>query len=161
MKGTPFYTGEYGIRQGHVEDRVNVWPLLYYREPALSIAWPFIEKTDEHIALRPVFSVYGLDDAERVYNVLWPLGQFDFQHDRHRIFPAFWGEDYACLFPLYWHMGHPLGAGGGVFLFASVLERFLGLYTSLNSFTKSVVTTKQREEPLRRWPPRAGEQVLL
>jgi type VI secretion system protein ImpG len=51
--------------------------------------------------------------------------------------------------------------GGGVFLFASVLERFLGLYTSLNSFTKTVVTTQQREEPLRRWPPRAGEQVLL
>ncbi len=51
--------------------------------------------------------------------------------------------------------------GGGVFLFASVLERFLGLYTSLNSFTKTILTTNQREEPLRRWPPRAGEQVLL
>ena len=52
-------------------------------------------------------------------------------------------------------------SGGGVFLFASLLERFLGLYTSINSFTKTLVTTTQREEPLRRWPPRAGEQVLL
>ncbi|MCU0875373.1 MAG: type VI secretion system baseplate subunit TssF, partial [Pirellulaceae bacterium] len=51
--------------------------------------------------------------------------------------------------------------GGGVFLFASVLERFLGLYVSVNSFTKTVATTTKREEPLRRWPPRAGEQVLL
>jgi type VI secretion system protein ImpG len=52
-------------------------------------------------------------------------------------------------------------SGGGVFLFASVLERFLGLYTSINSFTKTTVRTHQREEPLHRWPPRAGEQVLL
>jgi type VI secretion system protein ImpG len=51
--------------------------------------------------------------------------------------------------------------GTGVFLFASVLERFLGLYASLNSFTQLVATTQQREEPLRRWPPRAGEQILL
>jgi type VI secretion system protein ImpG len=51
--------------------------------------------------------------------------------------------------------------GTGVFLFASVLEKFLGLYASLNSFTQLVATTQQREEPLKRWPPRAGEQILL
>ncbi|MGH7931829.1 MAG: type VI secretion system baseplate subunit TssF [Candidatus Binataceae bacterium] len=51
--------------------------------------------------------------------------------------------------------------GSGAFLFASVLERFLGLYTSLNSFSQLVAITKQREEPLKRWPPRAGEQILL
>jgi type VI secretion system protein ImpG len=51
--------------------------------------------------------------------------------------------------------------GAGVFLFASVLERFLGLYTSVNSFTRTTVRTKQREGDLKRWPPRAGEQTLL
>jgi type VI secretion system protein ImpG len=51
--------------------------------------------------------------------------------------------------------------GSGVFLFASVLEKFLGLYTSLNSFTQMIATTRQREEPLKQWPPRAGEQILL
>ena len=51
--------------------------------------------------------------------------------------------------------------GSGVFLFASVLEKFLGLYVSLNSFTQLVATTLQREEPVKRWPPRAGEQILL
>ncbi len=51
--------------------------------------------------------------------------------------------------------------GSGVFLFASVLEQFLGLYASLNSFTQLVATTLQRERPLKRWPPRAGEQILL
>lgn len=51
--------------------------------------------------------------------------------------------------------------GSGVFLFASVLERFFGLYASLNSFVQLVAKTRQREEPLRRWPPRLGEQILL
>lgn len=51
--------------------------------------------------------------------------------------------------------------GSGLFLFASVLERFLGLYTSLNSFIQLIVTTQQREEPVKQWPPRAGEQILL
>jgi type VI secretion system protein ImpG len=51
--------------------------------------------------------------------------------------------------------------GSGLFLFAAVLEKFLGLYSSLNSFSKLVVTTQQRKEPLKRWPPRAGEQILL
>ena len=52
-------------------------------------------------------------------------------------------------------------SGSGVFLFASVVERFLGLYSSINSFTKAIATTNQREGELCRWPPRAGERVLL
>jgi type VI secretion system protein ImpG len=52
-------------------------------------------------------------------------------------------------------------AGSGVFLFASLLERFLGLYASLNSFSQLVVRTKQRKEVLREWRPRAGERILL
>ncbi len=51
--------------------------------------------------------------------------------------------------------------GAGVFLFASVLEKFFGLYASLNSFTQLIAKTLQREEPLKKWPPRAGEQILL
>lgn len=51
--------------------------------------------------------------------------------------------------------------GTGVFLFASVLERFLGLYASVNSFSQLVATLQQQEGYLKKWPPRAGEQVLL
>ncbi|MFN7945849.1 MAG: type VI secretion system baseplate subunit TssF [Blastocatellia bacterium] len=51
--------------------------------------------------------------------------------------------------------------GTGVFLLAAVLERFLGLYVSLNSFNQVVVRTRQRERELRKWPPRMGEQILL
>ena len=51
--------------------------------------------------------------------------------------------------------------GGGVYLFASVLEHFLGHYVSLNSFSQLRAVSRQRKEPLREWPPRAGRQILL
>jgi type VI secretion system protein ImpG len=52
-------------------------------------------------------------------------------------------------------------AGGSAFLFASVLERFLALYCSLNSFTRLIARLSHTEGELKRWPPRAGEQPLL
>ncbi len=51
--------------------------------------------------------------------------------------------------------------GGGVYLFASVLERFLAQYASLNSFSQLVATTRQRKEVLREWAPRAGQKILM
>jgi type VI secretion system protein ImpG len=52
-------------------------------------------------------------------------------------------------------------AGGGVYLLASVLERFLGLYVSLNSFAVLAARTKQRRSLLREWAPRSGWKALL
>jgi type VI secretion system protein ImpG len=52
-------------------------------------------------------------------------------------------------------------AGGGVFLFSSVLERFFGLYASVNSFSRLSVRTRQRKGALREWAPRAGSKALL
>ena len=51
--------------------------------------------------------------------------------------------------------------GGGVYLFAAVLECFLGLYVSMNSFSQLRVRTRQRKEILQQWPPRAGQKILL
>ena len=59
------------------------------------------------------------------------------------------------------HFDEEKFTGSGVFLFAAVLERFLGLYSSINSFIKTIATTNKREEALHRWPPRAGDKRLL
>jgi type VI secretion system protein ImpG len=54
-----------------------------------------------------------------------------------------------------------LFVGSGIYLFASILEQFLGLYASLNSFSQLVVRTQQRKEVLKEWRPRAGQKILL
>lgn len=51
--------------------------------------------------------------------------------------------------------------GGGVYLFASVIENFLALYASLNSFSQLTATVRQRKEVLREWVPRAGRRILM
>lgn len=49
-----------------------------------------------------------------------------------------------------------LYVGSSAFLFASVLNRFLGLYAPTNSFTQLRVRSLQREGEWKRWPPMAG-----
>jgi type VI secretion system protein ImpG len=51
--------------------------------------------------------------------------------------------------------------GGGVYLFANVLDRFLGSYTSINSFCQLAARTNQRKEMLGEWPPKAGSKPLI
>ncbi len=51
--------------------------------------------------------------------------------------------------------------GTSPYLLAAVLDRFLGLYTSLNSFTQLVARMPPDEEPLHTWPPRAGDHLLV
>lgn len=52
-------------------------------------------------------------------------------------------------------------AGAGLYLFASVLEHFLGLYASLNSFSVLAARSQQRKRLVREWAPRAGWKPLL
>ena len=52
-------------------------------------------------------------------------------------------------------------AGSGLYLFAAVLERFLGGYASMNSFAQLTARSTLRKEALAKWPPRAGTQTLL
>ncbi len=52
-------------------------------------------------------------------------------------------------------------AGAGIYLMASVLERFFGLYTSMNSFTTLRARSLQRKRDVREWPPRAGWKSLV
>jgi type VI secretion system protein ImpG len=52
-------------------------------------------------------------------------------------------------------------AGSGAFLLASILERFFGLYSAVNSFTQLRVSTLQRKGVVWAWPPRTGEQIVV
>ena len=52
----------------------------------------------------------------------------------------------------------PLGTG--VFLLGAVLEQFLAKYAAINSFTETVIQTRQRGQ-IMRWPPRMGRRQIL
>ncbi|WP_121632429.1 type VI secretion system baseplate subunit TssF [Tropicibacter alexandrii] len=50
--------------------------------------------------------------------------------------------------------------GSGVMLMGAVLDRFLAEYVSVNSFTKTVIRTRQRGH-VKTWPPRLGGGHIL
>lgn len=58
-------------------------------------------------------------------------------------------------------LAETLAATGDGYLLSAVLERFLGLYVSINGFTRLTSRFRGRPDPLRRWPARAGTRVLL
>ena len=117
MKGTPLFSGEYEYNEGSAEDRIPFWPLLYYRDPVLTVLYPLMEFTPKHQAVRPVYFADDLDTDYPEYNVAWPLAKFEPGNDRYRIFPVYWGDDYFNVFPLYWHEGDPWGGTGHNALF--------------------------------------------
>ncbi|MBI3565835.1 MAG: hypothetical protein HY079_11605 [Elusimicrobia bacterium] len=101
LRGTPF-----SVADARPEpDRVNAWPLYYRNGTDRSVLWPLYERTPDHVAYRPLFSVYKLDRPRRQYNVLWPLSQFDGDERRNWVLLAYWGEDRAGpfrgLFPVF------------------------------------------------------------
>jgi type VI secretion system protein ImpG len=52
-------------------------------------------------------------------------------------------------------------ASNGLFLLASVLERFLALHATVNVFVRTNATLQGRPGSVARFPPRAGARVLL
>ena len=116
FSSTPFYSGDEVKFTGNVEDRVNLWPLAYWREPVGSVAWPLVSFGNDHFALRPIYSQYkahGKSDYNE-FNFIWPIGQFDTHSRDYRIFPLFWGKSYSgnpyfCLFPALWRGGETTG----------------------------------------------------
>ena len=51
--------------------------------------------------------------------------------------------------------------GSASFLFAAVLNHFVALYASVNSFTQLVIRSEQREGVWKKWPSMAGEKIIL
>lgn len=110
FSSTPFYTGGEVKFSAAAEDRVNAWPVAYWREPVGSVAWPLVSWGDGHFALRPIYSQYAKKGDHsggcREFNVLYPIAQFDPCPNDYRVFPFFWGRNrdapYFCLFPALW-----------------------------------------------------------
>jgi type VI secretion system protein ImpG len=51
--------------------------------------------------------------------------------------------------------------GAGLYLLSSVLERFLALHATVNSFVRTTVRLRGRTDPEAKFPPRAGARALL
>jgi type VI secretion system protein ImpG len=111
-------------------------------------------------ALREMLKLYDFADSPETRRTIEGIAGI-----RHRpVVKRFWWDDRSTVcrgIEVTIDFDEEKITSGCVFLLASVLEKFLGLYSSLNSFSSLVAQSKQREGIIRKWQPRAGEKVLL
>lgn len=106
--------------------------------------------------LKELFKLYDIHDSPVTRQQIEGLEEVEHRHVAMRIGRSFCrGVEVSLL------MNEDKFVGSSVYLFASVLERFLAHYVSVNSFTRLVVKSIQRRQEIKAWPPRNGERVLL
>ena len=110
-------------------------------------------------ALQEILSLYNFSDSAFLRNQINGIVSLK-AHRQFGMVTSEGGVSLARGTRVEMELNEDQFAGGGAYLFCSVLERFLGLYASLNSFSQLSVTTLQRKEALAEWQPRSGSTIL-
>lgn len=107
-------------------------------------------------ALQEILTLYDFKNSPTTRQQIKGIASLDSRHVTKRMGRAFCrGVEVKVTFDESKYVGT------GLFLFACILERFLGQYVSVNSFSQLIAETIQRKESLRIWPPRNGNRTLL
>src|SRR5579875_1111454 len=112
-------------------------------------------------ALREILRLYSFSDAPATHKQVQGIKRMATRRVVRRVHHNDWrgfcqGSEVTLEFEEDQYVG------SGAFLLGAVLERFLALYASLNSFTELVITrAAQPGREWKRWPPRAGYQPIL
>ncbi len=115
---------------------------------------------DGRDALQHILRLYNFTDSAYIQKQIEGITKVESQRHFARVISEY-GVSFARGTRVRLELDEQQFVGGGVYLFAGVLEHFLALYVSMNSFSQLVVTTTQRREVLEHWPPRAGHKILM
>ncbi len=107
-------------------------------------------------ALREILKLYDFDDSPATRQQINGIVSLQAQHVTKRI-----GQSFCRGVQVTIEFDEDKFVGAGLYLFASILERFLGQYVSVNSFSRLVAKTVQKKGALKEWPPRSGNRVIL
>lgn len=132
------------------------WRLISH----LALNYLSISDSDGGAAFREILRLYDFADSAVIRQHIEGITNVTSRRVVRRVSPARW-DGFCRGLEVTIEFNEDRYVGSGAFLFSAVLDRFLALYTSINSFTQLIATTPQREAPLKRWPPRAGQQILL
>jgi type VI secretion system protein ImpG len=119
-----------------------------------------VEHGDKAEALRELLKIYDFADSAETRKMIEGIIQVSSQRVIGRVTRGMAGA-FCYGLEVTIQFDPEKFTGSGLYLFASVLERFLALYCTVNSFTKLVATVKGREGVLKRWSPRTGEKLLV
>lgn len=131
--------------------RALQWRLISH----LSLNYMSLTQGGEH-ALKEILKLYDFDNSPATRQQIDGIVSVDYQHVTRKV-----GESFCRGAQVTITFDEDKFVGTGLYLFACVLERFLGQYVSVNSFSQLVAKTIQKKEILKKWSPRSGNRVLL
>jgi len=107
-------------------------------------------------ALREILRLYDFDNSPATRQQINGIVSLTSHHITKRM-----GQGFCRGVQVTIEFDEDKFVGTGLYLFACILERFLGQYVSVNSFSQLTVKTIQKKEAIKQWPPRNGNRVLL
>lgn len=107
-------------------------------------------------ALKEILRLYDFDNSPSTRQQINGIVSLHSRHATKRI-----GSSFCRGVRVTIEFDEDKFVGAGFYLFASILERFLGQYVSVNSFSQMVVKTAQQKEVIKEWEPRSGNRILL
>jgi len=106
--------------------------------------------------LKEILNLYNFDRSPGVRQQIDGIVSLYSEHVTRRI-----GRSFCRGIEVTVTLDEQKFVGAGLYLFASVLDHFLGQYVSVNSFSQLVARTLQQKEIVKKWPPRSGNRILL
>ena len=107
-------------------------------------------------ALKEILSLYDFDNSQSTKRQISGIVSLKSEYVTKRI-----GQSFCRGVRVTLECDENKFGSRGFYLFASILERFLGQYVSVNSFSQLAVKARNNEEVLKEWLPRSGNQILL
>jgi type VI secretion system protein ImpG len=136
----------------------TLWRLVSH----LSLNYLALGETDDSLkALREILALYSHADAPAQRQQIHGIRRMSHRKIVRRMDGAAWkgfcrGTEVELVFD------ETSFVGGSAFLFATVINHFLGLFASMNSFTQLLIRREAREsEVWKRWRPMAGAKAVL
>ena len=136
--------------------RRNLWPLV----SQLSLNHlSLVDCEDAVLSVREMLALNDPRESAQTKNLIDGLKSISSEKSVHRVNGAFARGTLISLM-----FDEENFAGDSVFLFATVLNHFFSMYTSINSFTRMTATTQGRKArgiESWKWPARAGNRNLI
>jgi len=107
-------------------------------------------------ALKEILSLYDFDNSQSTKRQISGIVSLKSEYVTKRI-----GQSFCRGVRVTLECDENKFGSRGFYLFASILERFLGQYVSVNSFSQLAVKARNNEEVLKEWSPRSGNRILL
>lgn len=142
------------------EGRRTQWPLissLALNHLSLATADP----EGRPAALHDLLAVYDFAQTPSTRKMIHGIDQIRHERIPGRVAGDRPGKSLCMGVQIHLTFDDDAYAGEQAFLLASVLERFLATYVTINSFSQTVIHRKRRQEIWKIWEPRAGDQTLL